>query len=296
MDPVPIYFTDQALPPGGHIEPHYSDESYLLRGLCSERTKSWFIWKEGEKSRAIEVAVNIEKLCYDYYIGRWWRKKVKKFREFKDYYDSKKFSGKYVDSSEDWPFDPCHPREISLPGDMGAIYTILSRFHDWMIGFDRIFCFGGAVSEFLNENPEFEQRPVHIAELEEFLKIVKRDIEENHVCRHLIENGRGRTPDEIKVIKTDEIDNKIIELYQRYDIEKEKDPDLKRPGSRKIAGRLKEARISEESHVKINNRIKRLRAAGLINNTRKNKEQTYDPQILEQMISNGRVKQVKAIE
>ena len=81
--------------------------------------------------------------------------------------------------------------------------------------------------------------------------------------KNLIENKNRQAPDESKTTKIDEVDSKIIEVYQRYDTEKVKNPDLRCPGCRKIAKRFKEAGISEESHTKINNRIKRLRAAGL---------------------------------
>lgn len=207
VDPVPIYFDDEALPPDGHIETHkddsaHKDNSDILQGLWPEATKNWFVWNEGEKSCAIRVAVDVEKLCDDYNIGRWWREKVKKFVYFKTAYDEKKSTGKYVDPAEDWPFDPDNPRPVNLPGDIPALYAILWRFHDWMIGFDEIICFDPAELEFLYDSspPGFkkhcQQRAVRVEELEEFLEYVKKDLEANHVCQHLIEDEKRGTPDE----------------------------------------------------------------------------------------------------
>lgn len=317
VPPAQTYFTDQALPPDSYIETDQAlpadghveedlDCSYLLQGLWPESAKNWFVWNKGEKSRAIEVAVNIEKLCEDEDYDERWREKIKEFVKFKAPYDEKIVAGKYVDPHEDWPFSPEHSREVVLPGDLPALYALLCRFHDWLPGFDQLFSEEDpAVIEFsscsstLDFEQRFEQRSVHIEELEKFLIIVKQDIKDNLVrqqVKNLIENRNRQAPDESKTTKIDEVDSKIIEVYQRYDTEKVKNSDLRYPGCRKIAKRCKEAGISEESHTKINNRIKRLRAAGLINNARKKKEQTCDPQMLEQMISNGRAKPVKAIE
>ena len=214
MPPAKIYFTDQALPPDGHIETDQAlladghveenlDCSYLLRGLWSESTKKWFVWNDNEGPRAVKVVVDIEKLCEDY--EEWWWKKIEEFVKFKVAYNKKKVAGKYVDPHGDWPFDPCHPREVSLPGDLPALYALLCRFHDWMVGFDQLFSEKDpAVEEFSSHfsppdfEQRFEQRPVYIEELEGFFKIVKQDIETNHVCRqaeNLIENeesGEGK--------------------------------------------------------------------------------------------------------
>lgn len=212
VKPARTELTDQALPPDGHIEPH-SDDSDLFQGLWPEATKKWFVWNEDEKPRAIKVAVNIEKLCGDYNIGRWWREQVKKFVAFKADYDNKKFVGKYVDPSEDWPFDPDNPRELSLPGDLPALYALLGQFHDWMVGFDQIFSEENAVYEFLSDSshPDFEQRPVRIKELETFLEHVKKDIKANQVCwqaENLIEEQR--TLDKAKEPSTDKDDSDEI--------------------------------------------------------------------------------------
>ena len=213
--PAKIYFTDQALPPDDHIETDQAlppddhveenlDCSYLLWGLWPEKAKGWFIW--GEKPRAIQVAVDVEKLCGDFDIKKWWWEKIQEFVKLKVACDERKVAGGYVDPRGVWPFDPCHPREISLPGDFPAIYAILCRFHDWLPGFDLLFSEGDpAVVEFRYSHPrsfdidfeqQFEQRSVRIGELEEFLELVKQDIEENNVRReaeNLIE--KPRTPD-----------------------------------------------------------------------------------------------------
>ena len=206
IPPADIYFTDQALPPDGHIDLAQAlsvddsveenlelDCSDLLRGLWPEVTKEWFVWDESEKSLAIKIAVDVEELCGDFDVRKWWWEKVEEFVKFKVAYDKRKAAGKYVDPLKDWPFDLHYPREVSLPGDLPAIYALLCRFHDWMPGFDLLFSEGDqAVVEFLYSSSryldidyekKFEQRSVRVLELEEFLESIKQDIEENCVCR-----------------------------------------------------------------------------------------------------------------
>ncbi len=159
VPPVTTYFTDEALPPDGHIKTDPVPPSdYLLQGLWPAATKEWFVWDEGEEPRAIRVAVDIEKLCEDHGCEKLWYEKIREFVKFKAPYDEKKVSGRYIDPHGDWPFDPCHPREMNLPGDLPALYALLCRFHDWIPGFDQLFSEGNpAVVEFLSK-PDFEQQ------------------------------------------------------------------------------------------------------------------------------------------
>lgn len=315
VSPVKTYFTDEVLPPGGHIETDQAlpadeqieenlDCSYLLHGLWPEATKKWFVWNDNEWPRILKVAVDIEELCQDIDIKKLWWTKVRDFVEFKASYDEKKATGKYVDPAKDWPFNPCHSRAVNLPDDLPAIYALLCRFHDWLRGFDELFFEENpAIVEFSYDpsqtdyERQLEQRSIRIEELEDFLKIVKKDIENNRICRHsevLIENESQKISDKIENL--DDVDKKIIALSQQYETDKGKKPNLKFPSSRKIAAILEKVGLAKESHVKVNNRIRRLRSEGLIDNPRKSKEHPYDPKIIEQQISNGRKKQVKAIE
>ena len=85
-----------------------------------------------------------------------------------------------------------------------------------------------------------------------------------------------------KQIKLDDLDYKLIEVTQEYDDEKATNPKLRFPTNRSLADQL------DSSKSKIARRLKRLRGAGYIPKTTRDKAASYEPSIVEQMASDGR--------